>query len=164
MFGFKKKSSTTELLAPANGEVVDLSDTKDPVFSRGALGIGFGLEPATGEIYAPMTGKVTLVAETKHAIGFETTDGLQVLLHLGIDTVEMKGAPFELNVTVGQMVQAHDKLGTMDLQQVTAAGYLTTFLTVITNSGELDLNLDLTTGQTQAGQAVAKIHRAEQSG
>ncbi|HIW89256.1 MAG TPA: PTS glucose transporter subunit IIA [Candidatus Ligilactobacillus excrementipullorum] len=161
MFGLKKKSTTMELLAPTDGEIINLSDTQDPVFSKGALGIGFGLDPSSGEIYAPVTGKVTLVAETKHALGFETADGLQVLLHLGIDTVEMKGAPFKLAAAQGQKVKAHDKLGTMDLQQISDAGYLPTVLTVITNSGDLDLELELTTGQTQAGQAVAKINRTK---
>lgn len=157
MFGFKKKNSNIELLAPAAGEVMDLSDTKDPVFSTGAMGIGFGLEPTDCQIYAPVSGKVTLLAETKHAIGFETNDGLQVLVHLGIDTVEMKGAGFRLDVEQGQKVKAHDKLGMMDLQKVNDAGYQSTILTVITNSGDLDLDFDLTTGDTQDGQSVAEV-------
>lgn len=157
MFGFKKKSSKIELLAPSDGAVIDLSDTSDPVFSTGAMGIGFGLEPTDGSIYAPVAGKVTLIAETKHAIGFETSDGLQVLIHLGIDTVELKGRGFQLDVSQGQRVQAHTKLGTMNLRQIKAAGYKTTILTVITNSGELDLDFDLTTGETQSGRSVAQV-------
>ncbi|GAW63623.1 PTS sugar transporter subunit IIA [Ligilactobacillus acidipiscis] len=157
MFGFKKKSSKIELLAPSDGAVIDLSDTSDPVFSTGAMGIGFGLEPTDGSIYAPVAGKVTLIAETKHAIGFETSDGLQVLIHLGIDTVELKGRAFQLDVSQGQRVQAHTKLGTMNLRQIKAAGYKTTILTVITNSGELDLDFDLTTGETQSGRSVAQV-------
>lgn len=157
MFGFKKKSSKIELLAPSDGAVIDLSDTSDPVFSTGAMGIGFGLEPTDGSIYAPVAGKVTLIAETKHAIGFETSDGLQVLIHLGIDTVELKGRAFQLDVSQGQRVQAHTKLGTMNLRQIKAAGYKTTILTVITNSGELDLDFDITTGETQSGRSVAQV-------
>ncbi|GEN47686.1 PTS sugar transporter subunit IIA [Ligilactobacillus pobuzihii] len=159
MFGFKKKKATNELLAPTNGEVVELSETNDPVFSTGAMGQGFGLGPTDGTIYAPVTGKITLVAETKHAIGFETTDGLQVLVHLGIDTVELKGKGFDLPVTAGQEVNAQDKLGTMDLEQIKTAGYQTTVLTVITNSSDLDLNLNVTTGMTTAGQAVTVIEK-----
>ncbi|WP_432419161.1 PTS sugar transporter subunit IIA [Ligilactobacillus acidipiscis] len=157
MFGFKKKNSKIELLAPSDGAVIDLSDTSDPVFSTGAMGIGFGLEPTDGSIYAPVAGKVTLIAETKHAIGFETNDGLQVLIHLGIDTVELKGSAFQLDVSQGQKVQAHTKLGVMDLQKIKDAGYKTTILTVITNSGELDLDFDLTTGETQSGRLVAQV-------
>ncbi|MBN7273983.1 hypothetical protein GNF18_02185 [Ligilactobacillus pobuzihii] len=159
MFGFKKKNATNELLAPTNGEVVELSETNDPVFSTGAMGQGFGLDPTDGTIHAPVTGKITLVAETKHAIGFETTDGLQVLVHLGIDTVELKGKGFDLQVTAGQKVNAQDKLGTMDLEQIKAAGYQTTILTVITNSSDLDLDLNVTTGMTTAGQAVTVIEK-----
>lgn len=157
MFGFKKKVSKIELLAPTDGKIIELSNTSDPVFSIGAMGIGFGLEPSEGVIYAPVAGKVTLIAETKHAIGFETEDGLQVLIHLGIDTVELKGRAFQLDVSQGQEVQAHDKLGTMNLRQIKAAGYKTTILTVITNSGELDLDFDLTTGETQSGRSVAQV-------
>lgn len=159
MFGFKKKKATNELLAPTNGEVVELSETNDPVFSTGAMGQGFGLDPTDGTIYAPVTGKITLVAETKHAIGFETTDGLQVLVHLGIDTVELKGKGFDLPVTAGQEVNAQDKLGTMDLEQIKTAGYQTTVLTVITNSSDLDLNLNVTTGMTTARKAVTVIEK-----
>ena len=159
MFGFKKKNATNELLAPTNGEVVELSETNDPVFSTGAMGQGFGLDPTDGTIYAPVTGKFTLVAETKHAIGFETTDGLQILVHLGIDTVELKGKGFDLQVTAGQKVNAQDKLGTMDLEQIKAAGYQTTILTVITNSSDLDLDLNVKTGMTTAGQAVTVIEK-----
>lgn len=159
MFGFKKKKATNELLAPTNGEVVELSETNDPVFSTGAMGQGFGLDPTDGTIYAPVTGKITLVAETKHAIGFETTDGLQVLVHLGIDTIELKGKGFDLPVTAGQEVNAQDKLGTMDLEQIKTAGYQTTVLTVITNSSDLDLNLNVTTGMTTARKAVTVIEK-----
>lgn len=157
MFGLKKKSSDQQLLAPAAGQVVELAQTNDPVFSTGAMGVGFGLDPTDGTIYAPVTGKVTIVAETKHALGFKTTSGLEVLLHLGIDTVELKGAPFDFGVTVGQKVKAQEKVGTMDLKQITAAGYQTTIMTVITNSGDLDISLAVKNGQVEAGQIAAEV-------
>lgn len=157
MFGFKKRNAEHELEAPAKGNVVALADTKDPVFSKGIMGKGFGLEPTEGTIYAPISGKVTVVADTKHAVGIQTPNGLEVLLHLGIDTVELKGAGFDMNVKVGQKVKAKDKVGTMDLQKIKDKDYQTTILTVITNLSDKDVDLDLTTGKSEAGQPVAEI-------
>lgn len=94
------KKTDIEILAPATGKVLPLCETKDEVFSAGTMGQGFGLEPsAEGEIevVAPVSGTVMMLADTKHAIGIQTADGLEILIHMGIDTVNLKGTPFTVH-------------------------------------------------------------------
>ena len=143
------------LLAPMPGDVIAQADIPDPAFAGGAMGVGFGVVPEENTVVAPVSGRITMVADTGHAVGFETADGLQVLLHLGVDTVELKGAPFRLVVAKGDTVQAGGPVGTMDLAAVEAAGKSTVAITVITNSKKRVESLDVRTGRAQAGDAVA---------
>ena len=82
-----------QLLTPVAGRLIPLSAIQDPVFSQGMMGQGFGIDPSVGKIVAPVSGEVTMVADTLHAIGFKADNGLEVLVHLGIDTVEMGNQP-----------------------------------------------------------------------
>ena len=142
--------------APMAGTVIDLSDVPDPVFSSKAVGDGLGIEPADdGAIVSPVDATVTMVAGTGHAIGFQGESGLEVLLHLGVDTVELEGAPFDLSVKVGDTVKAGQSLGTMDLEAVRAAGKATTAIVVLTNTITHLADLNVTTGRTDAGAVVA---------
>ena len=142
--------------APMAGTVIDLSDVPDPVFSSKAVGDGLGIEPADdGAIVSPVEAAVTMVAGTGHAIGFKSESGLEVLLHLGVDTVELEGAPFDLSVKVGDTVKAGQPLGTMDLEAVRAAGKATTAIVVLTNTITHLAGLSVTTGKTEAGAAIA---------
>ena len=142
--------------APMAGTVIDLSDVPDPVFSSKAVGDGLGIEPADdGAIVSPVDATVTMVAGTGHAIGFKSESGLEVLLHLGVDTVELEGAPFDLSVKVGDTVKAGQSLGTMDLGAVRAAGKATTAIVVLTNTITHLADLNVTTGKTEAGTAIA---------
>ena len=142
--------------APMAGTVIDLSDVPDPVFSSKAVGDGFGIEPADdGAIVFPLDATVTMVAGTGHAIGFKSESGLEVLLHLGVDTVELEGAPFDLSVKVGDTVKAGQPLGTMDLEAVRAAGKAATAIVVLTNTMTHLADLTVTTGRTEAGTAIA---------
>ena len=142
--------------APMTGTVIDLSDVPDPVFSSKAVGDGLGIEPADdGAIVSPVDATVTMVAGTGHAIGFKSESGLEILLHLGVDTVELEGAPFDLSVKVGDTVKAGDSLGTMDLEAVRAAGKATTAIVVLTNTITHLAGLSVTTGKTEAGAAIA---------
>lgn len=142
--------------APMAGTVIDLSDVPDPVFSSKAVGDGFGIEPADdGAIVSPLDATVTMVAGTGHAIGFKSESGLEVLLHLGVDTVELEGAPFDLSVKVGDTVKAGQPLGTMDLEAVRAAGKAATAIVVLTNTITHLADLTVTTGKTEAGTAIA---------
>lgn len=97
---------TTNLLAPATGAVIALAKTSDPIFSQGTMGDGFGLTPTIGKVVAPVSGKISMVADTKHAVGIVTEEGLEVLVHMGVDTVGLKGAPFTIKIENGQEVKA----------------------------------------------------------
>ena len=142
--------------APMTGTVIDLTDVPDPVFSSKAVGDGLGIEPADdGAIVSPVDATVTMVAGTGHAIGFKSESGLEILLHLGVDTVELEGAPFDLSVKVGDTVKAGQALGTMDLEAVRAAGKATTAIVVLTNTITHLAHLNVTTGTADAGTSIA---------
>ena len=155
-------SSTPQtLVAPTAGEAVPLASVPDPVFSTGALGEGFGVRPGSGDVVAPVGGAVTMVAGTGHAVGITTDDGLEVLLHLGVDTVELEGRPFALTVATGQRVRAGEAIGTMNLEQIRQAGKDTTAIVAVTNSAAKGVALELTTGPVAAGARVASLTLAE---
>ena len=153
--------STQTLVAPTAGEAVPLASVPDPVFSTGALGEGFGVRPGSGDVVAPVGGAVTMVAGTGHAVGITTDDGLEVLLHLGVDTVELEGRPFALTVAAGQRVRAGEAIGTMDLEQIRQAGKDTTAIVAVTNSAAKGVALELTAGPVAAGDRVASLTAAE---
>ena len=153
--------STQTLVAPTAGEAIPLASVPDPVFSTGALGEGFGVRPSSGDVVAPVGGAVTMVANTGHAVGITTDDGLEVLLHLGVDTVELKGRPFALTAATGQRVRAGESLGTMDLEQIREAGKDTTAIVAVTNSAAKGVSLELTAGPVAAGDRVASLTAAE---
>lgn len=123
-----------EIYAPVQGQLVKLSDTKDPVFSSGLMGKGTAIEPTVGELYAPVTGVLTFTNESKHAYGIQTDAGAEVLLHIGIDTVQMNGEGFTTAVKQGQIVKKGELLGTFDIDKIKAAGYETTVMVIITNT------------------------------
>lgn len=133
-----KPNSETLILAPVTGEYVPLSDVKDDVFSQKLMGDGFGIQPTDQTIYAPVSGKVVSIFKTKHAIGLQTATGLEVLIHLGIDTVELAGQPFELFVSEGQEIMAGDKLATENIAMIKEAAKDPIVLTLITNSATTD--------------------------
>lgn len=128
---------TTAVFAPVEGHVVALADCGDPVFASGALGNGVGILPADKFVYAPVSGILQTVAETGHAFGIKTDDGVEVLVHVGIDTVKMNGDGFEVAVAANQRVQAGDKLVTVDFDKVKNAGYSTTTLMTVLNTAAL---------------------------
>lgn len=143
------------ILAPMAGEVVDLADVPDPVFAGKRMGEGLGVRPTGNDVVAPIAGTVIMVAKTGHAVGIASPSGLQVLLHLGIDTVELAGEPFALTVSQGQQVAAGEPLGTMNLDAVTAAGKDTTAILVITNSAKRLESLTLHPGRVELGAPAA---------
>ena len=143
------------IASPVTGKVIDLADVPDPVFSSKAVGDGLGVEPDDGAIVSPVDAEVTMVAGTGHAIGFKADSGLEVLVHLGVDTVELEGKPFNLTVSVGDTVKAGDKLGTMDLEAIRAADKATTAIVVLTNTITHLESLSVDTGQAEAGATIA---------
>ena len=123
-----------ELFAPVTGQAIQLSETKDQVFSSGLMGKGITIEPTVGEIYAPADGTLTVTNDSKHAYGLLTANGAEVLLHIGIDTVQMAGDGFSTQVKQGQVVKKGDLLGTFNIDKIKAAGYEATVMVIVTNT------------------------------
>lgn len=140
---------TTELYAVADGKVVPISEVSDDVFSAKMMGDGFAVLPTNGEVFTPVAGKITNIFPTKHAMGILTDSGIEVLLHMGLDTVELKGEPFTLHVTEGQTVAAGDKIATIDLSALEQAGKKSDLIVVFTNQ-DIVSSYEL----TKSGQAV----------
>lgn len=133
MFKFLKKKENFGNVA--KGKVIDLSDVPDPVFSQKLLGDGYGLEIQEGSVYAPLSGTLSLVFPTGHAFGIIDSNGVEVLIHVGIDTVELNGEGFKVHVEQGQAVHKGDKLVDVDLAFVEASGKSITSAIIFT-SGE----------------------------
>ena len=151
------KGVTEEVLSVADGQVIPITDVKDPVFSQKMMGDGFAVEPENGNIYAPVSGVVTSVFPTKHALGLLTDSGLEVLIHVGLDTVALNGAPFSAKVKDGQRVEAGDLLLVADLEAIKSADRETTVIVAFTNTAELKAVTLEQTGQQAAKTPVAKV-------
>ena len=130
------KSEKVIFKAPVKGKFEDITQVKDEVFSQKMMGEGFAIEPENGKIYSPVDATVISIFKTKHAIGLKTKSGLEVMLHLGIDTVELQGKPFTMKVKEGEQVTPETQLIEMDLEQIKDAGKDPVVMTLITNSND----------------------------
>ncbi|MFF1528564.1 glucose PTS transporter subunit IIA [Cellulomonas sp. NPDC058312] len=148
---------TSVVVAPVAGRVVPLAEVADPVFSSLALGDGVGVVPSAGEVVAPVAGELVTVADTGHAFGLRTADGVEVLVHVGIDTVRMAGAGFAVAVAKGQHVAVGDRLATVDLDAVRAAGFDTTTVVTVLNSRTLTAVTPRAAGTVVPGDAVIDV-------
>ena len=119
--------------APIAGEVVALSEVADGVFSEGMLGQGVAIKPSKGEIVAPFDGTVAMVYPTKHAIAFVNAEGVELLIHIGIDTVKLNGEPYEIKVSAGTQVKKGDVIGSFDIAAIEKAGYPVITPVIVTN-------------------------------
>ena len=153
----KFKGVTEDVYSVADGQVINIEDVKDPVFSQKMMGDGFAVEPDNGNIVSPVAGKVASIFPTKHAIGLETDNGLEVLVHIGLDTVSLEGKPFEVKVTEGQTVAAGDLLVEADLAAIREAGRETTTVVVFTNPDAIKSVKVEHTGKLAAKSPVAKV-------
>lgn len=151
------KGVTEDVYSVADGQVINIEDVKDPVFSQKMMGDGFAVEPDNGNIVSPVAGKVASIFPTKHAIGLETDNGLEVLVHIGLDTVSLEGKPFEVKVTEGQTVAAGDLLVEADLAAIREAGRETTTVVVFTNPDAIKSVKVEHTGKLAAKSPVAKV-------
>jgi PTS system beta-glucosides-specific IIC component len=136
---------------------VALTDVQDKVFASGAMGKGLGIVPANGHIHSPITGTIKAAMKTGHAFGIKSDDGVEVLVHIGIDTVQMQGRGFEAKVTRGQQVHAGDLLAVVDLDMVAEAGYDTTTLIMVTNTAQLGSVDSVTEGTLAKGDAAITV-------
>ncbi|WP_261026683.1 PTS transporter subunit IIBC [Streptococcus mitis] len=151
------KGLTEEVYSVADGQVVALEQVKDPVFAQKMMGDGFAVEPANGNIVSPVSGTVSSIFPTKHALGLVTEAGLEVLVHIGLDTVSLEGKPFTVHVAEGQKVAAGDLLVTADLDAIRAAGRETSTVVVFTNAEAIKSVKLEKTGSLAAKTAVAEV-------
>lgn len=142
------------LCAPVSGHVRVLSQIEDPVFSSEVLGRGCAIEPTSGEILAPADGIVEQLAETQHAVSLLCDNGLEVLIHVGMETVELHGKGYEPHVNVGEHVKQGQLLFRFDMQQIAAAGYALTTPVIVTNSDNFHSVATLVSGRVTAGQEL----------
>ena len=137
MFGlgrlFGKKAGEV-LGAPIQGKAVAISEVSDPTFGQEILGKGFAIQPSVGKVFAPIDGTVEMIFDTKHAISMSSASGIQILIHVGLDTVSLKGEPFKAYVEAGQNVKKGDLMLEFDMDAIKAAGLETITPVVICNS------------------------------
>ena len=150
-------ATTTVVNAPVAGHVISLDETGDPVFASRALGEGVGIQPADSEVVAPVSGVLQTVAETGHAFGIKTDDGVEVLVHVGIDTVKMNGEGFDVKVKANEHVNAGDTLVVVDFDKVKEAGYSTTTLMTVLNTVAFASVAPKTGVDVKAGESVIDI-------
>lgn len=161
---FSKKKENMEISFPdtlgaaANGTFVTMDQIPDEIFSTGVLGPCCGITPDEGRVYAPADGKITQLTDTLHAIGLNA-GGVEILIHVGVDTVDMNGDGFSNAVKLGQSVKKGDLLLTMDLNKIQAAGHATTVIMAVTNSDDFFSVDEIASGAVEHGSDVLKINR-----
>lgn len=156
----EKKAAGAEKIvaAPLTGKVMPLSDVADGVFSEGMLGAGAAIEPTSGEVKAPCNGEISMVFDTKHAIGLVTEDGVELLIHVGIDTVQLDGKCFDVKVQAGDKVKTGDLLSVVDLEGIKAAGYRTVTPVIVSNTEDYsDVAMIAAAGNIKTGDKLLSI-------
>lgn len=149
--------SDETIVSPIVGQMVDLKDVNDPVFSSGAMGQGVAVKPSEGVVYAPADAEVTIAFATGHAYGLKTTKGAEILIHVGIDTVSMNGDGFDQKVAQGDKVKAGDVLGTFDAAKIAAAGLDDTTMVIVTNTADYASVTPVAEGAVTKGEAVIEL-------
>ena len=146
------------LASPMTGNAIAMTDAPDAVFASLAMGNGAVVEPTAGEVYSPVTGMVTMLFDTKHAIGLVSNDGTEVLIHIGVDTVQLEGKPFEAHVAQGDQVKAGDLLITADLDAITEAGKNTATMVIVTNTDDF-ASVEPSIGAVKAGEKLVSVSK-----
>ncbi len=151
--GAKAENTSVMLGAPAKGTFVAMEQVPDEVFSQGIMGVCCGIDPSEGKVYAPADGRISQLTDTLHAFGME------ILIHVGVDTVEMGGDGFSNAVSAGQTVKKGDLLLTMDLDKIRAAGHAQTVIMAVTNSDDFASVEAVAAGEVPLGADVLRISR-----
>lgn len=167
---FFKKSAKIEpdcfdgvlVSSPMDGTVRPLTQIEDPVFSSEALGKGCAIEPLKGEVYAPFDGVISQLAETSHAVGISGKNGVELLLHVGMDTIELNGTYFEPQIKMGDAVRQGQLLLRFDMLAISAAGYSLTTPVVVTNTDDYSDIKVLSSGKTSVGQDLLAVYSTVQ--
>ena len=148
LFGKKEEINPNHVYAPMAGEAVAISEVPDPTFSSGAMGNGIAIKPTDGKVCAPVNGTVDMMFDTGHAVTLVSDNGIEILIHVGLETVGLEGKPFQVKVQNGQKVKKGDILMIADLAAIEAAGLPTITPVLICNTD------DYTTFNTTTGKAV----------
>ena len=151
LFGKKEEINPNCIYAPMAGEAVEITEVPDPTFSSGMLGNGIAIKPTDGKVYSPVNGTVDTMFETGHAVSLISDNGMEILIHVGLETVGLGGAPFQVKCKNGQKVKKGDLLFVADLDAIAAAGLPTITPVLVCNSD------DYTTFNTNIGKAVTNV-------
>ncbi|GFI16575.1 PTS system glucose-specific EIIA component [Lachnospiraceae bacterium] len=154
LFDFMKGKKGTVISAPVKGECIPISEVADPTFAEEILGKGIAIKPADGKITAPADGVITTVFPTGHAIGLTTPDGVEILVHVGLDTVQLKGQFFHTVAEPDQNVKAGDLILEADIDEIRKAGYDTVTPMIICNTPDFSSITCKTEGMVEAGEEV----------
>lgn len=157
MLNLFKKTKIENLVSPINGLLIPIDQVKDDVFSSKMMGNGFAVEPNDNNFASPVSGKVLSVFPTKHAISIESKNGLEILLHLGLDTVEMNGDPFDIKIKEKDNVNEGQVIGTIDTDMIVESGRSDTVVVIITNMDAIDEFPIVETKQILLGDKVSEL-------
>jgi glucose-specific phosphotransferase system IIA component len=157
MKSFLFNNKKIKVAAVTSGKLIELSSVSDEVFAKKMMGEGYAIEPKSSQIVAPFDGRIAFVFPTKHAIGLISNQGIEVLIHVGIDTVKLQGECFESLVTEGQTVKMGDKILNVDFDGIRKHGYPSTTMVVVTNGQTQDITYVKLTGDVIAGDSVLEI-------
>jgi PTS system glucose-specific IIA component len=151
MFSLFSRDKSISILAPMTGDIIEITQVEDEVFSERMVGDGVAIEPREGIVVSPVQGRIVQIFPTKHALGIETEDGLEILIHIGLDTVELKGEGFKSYVKVGDEVKVGDKLLEVDLDFIRKSGRSTVSPIIITNM-DIVKNISTKIGNVDRGE------------
>lgn len=149
-------NSSNKVLVPITGIVSSVKECQDPVFAGEMVGKGSLILPSEGKVYSPCDGEISMVADSKHALGITSNTGLEILIHIGLDTVELNGEPYTSHVSQGQKIKAGDLLMEFDIEKIKASGKAVESPVIITNADDKEINL-LANGQTNHGEALMEV-------
>ena len=154
---FEKNAKTISLKAVEDGRTIPMDEVNDQTFAQELLGPGIAIVPSNGTVVSPINGTIATVMDTKHAVCIQGEDGLELIVHAGLDTVELTGKYYQTYKEIGDQVKAGDVLLEFDLEEITKAGYDVTTPIVITNLGEYKITKCLTGQQVKAGEEVIQL-------
>lgn len=154
---FEKNAKTISLKAVEDGRTIPMDEVNDQTFAQELLGPGIAIVPSNGTVVSPINGTIATVMDTKHAVCIQGEDGLELIVHAGLDTVELNGKYYQTYKEIGDQVKAGDVLLEFDLEEITKAGYDGTTPIVITNLGDYKITKCLTGQQVKAGEEVIQL-------
>ena len=154
---FEKNAKTISLKAVEDGRTIPMDEVNDQTFAQELLGPGIAIVPSNGTVVSPINGTIATVMDTKHAVCIQGEDGLELIVHAGLDTVELNGKYYQTYKEIGDQVKAGDVLLEFDLEEITKAGYDVTTPIVITNLGDYKITKCLTGQQVKAGKEVTQL-------